>query len=222
MPVLKRNMKQSDRAAQTWQCEVGLGPEPLLNFKHCKQIFAAEQHPGLTGCRAVQQLFLRCDPISHPLSSLPPLLQPAHPCWAGFSGCAWGQWFLCRDTSLDRAQGFGNCCSHLMPASQPEWSPGGEVTGLLQVGDKPLPGYQCPCSQTAPMTREMLFFPGAGIGASLSCRAELHGQPHLPICLQGQGSGSVLAAPHGHSTFPSEFPSFCGWSQNLGAGRLPA
>lgn len=89
----------------------------------------------------------------------------------------------------------------------------------------PLPGYQCPHSQRAPVNREILFFfLVQELRPASRVELRLHVQPHLPICLQGQGNGSVLSwlLLTGSSRFPSEFPWFCGLNQNLGAGRAPA
>lgn len=69
------------------------------------------------------------------------------------------------------------------------------------------------------------FFLVQELGPASPVGLRLHVQPHLPICLQGQGNGSVLPAwllHTGSSRFPSEFPCLCGLNQNLGAGRAPA
>lgn len=69
-----------------------------------------------------------------------------------------------------------------------------------------------------------LFFLVQELRPASPVELRLHVQPHLPICLQGQGNGSVLSwlLLTGSSRFPSEFPWFCGLNQNLGAGRAPA
>lgn len=112
------------------------------------------------------------------------LLQSTPCCWAGFSGCAWGQGFLYGDTSQSPAQGFGHCCSHL-------------IASLVWVGSwrhhhwaTPVPGSCCSYSQIVPVSRKMLFFyllpvqeSGPAFLAELrlyrsSCAAP---SPHLPV-----------------------------------------
>lgn len=135
---------------------------------------------------------------------------------------------MCLETPVSLQGHLLGLCPRLWKLLLPSHSQPQTHSGILEVRalgcsrwGYSLAWYQCPCSQRAPLSRKMPFFSWCrNWGQPL-----LHVQPHLPFCLQGEGSGRVLPAwllLTGSTRFPSEFPCFCGLNQNLGAGRVPA
>lgn len=140
---------------------------------------------------------------------------------------------MCLGTAVSLQGHLLGTCPRLWKLLLPSHSRPQNQRGTLEV--RSLGGSRweiCPCLGTSGHVHKRhqeagkcSFFLVQELGPASPVELRLQMQPHLPTCLQGQGSGSVLPAwllLTGSSRFPSEFPSFSGLNQNFGAGKTPA